>query len=156
MAKETTEVKLRESLKVFGNKVWFMKIQQNPLSGYPSPADFLVLTEDSRILIECKQTNLSSSKSFSMKRLTQEMDLIQFERAFNSHRAYVLLCFWGRRMDKSYYFMLPIDAYLTIKGEMGLINRKSINYQYLLDRQKQYLMPILKGSLLDIWEFLYK
>jgi hypothetical protein len=94
-------------------KIWYMKIQNNPLAHKQTPADFIVLTKDRNILIECKETK---TDRFTFDRLTQETDLELFAAAQPRNVACILLCFWNKRLKGSDVYLMDINNFKHFKS----------------------------------------
>ena len=113
MAKQHIEGILSRTLKYDRDNcpeynIWYMKIQNNPLAYRQTPADFIALTRNKNILIECKETN---TDRFTFNRLTQKIDLEIFARANERNRSYVLVCFWDKRLKASDTYLIDITAF---------------------------------------------
>jgi len=123
MKKQHLEGILSKTLKYYSESetIWYLKLQNNPLAHHTTPADFLILTKTSRILIECKETR---TNTFAFDRITQLYDLKQFYEIMLDNFAYILICFWDTNIKKSDFYL--IDA-IVIERLITQINKKSIN-----------------------------
>ena len=102
------------------------------------PADFIVITKDKNILIECKECN---NNVFVFERLTQKRSLLEFKAKFLHHYSYVVLCFWGGKIEDSAYFVIDIDNFIDFIDKIG---KKSAN---LKDFQANFTPVIYKDLL---------
>ena len=119
MTKQRLEGDFTRILKELG--VWYMKLQVNVNAHTATPADYIILTKNKRILVECKECR---GKSFTFDRLTQYGHLSAFVAAPGSNYSYVLICFWLGTKKKSLYYMIPIQ----VMGDfMQVIPKKSAN-----------------------------
>jgi hypothetical protein len=145
---EKTERIVRNSLKDMN--VWFQKLQN--IHATTTPADFLILTEQYRYLIEVKEVKIYKGYlSFSFDRLTQEQDLIYFNKKFNNNRSVVILNFLDRTLKKSHIYFISIDRYLLMKKDIG---KKSINIDQMDYYFNGFKIDILPGSKLDLKKFI--
>ena len=120
---------------------YYMKLQVSEYAHKSTVADYLVLCNKYNLAVECK---MSQGKAFNFSRLTQERDLIDFERALRRNRSYLLLMFWRGRCKSSILYLIPIHAYLEVKNKIG---KKSMNigdcaeylsdYRFTFDRELQ-------------------
>lgn len=101
--------------------IWYLKLQVMPLAYSPTPADFIILTEEKRLLVECKQCKDSA---FPFRRLTQEKALTGFDGRWGNHHSFVLLCFWNGSIKSSSYFFVPIHFWSSLRMAY---HKKSIN-----------------------------
>lgn len=95
------------------HKIWYMKIQNNPLAHKQTPADFIIITKDFNILIECKETK---TDRFTFNRLTQEIELDMFNSIQLKNVSYILICFWGKRLKDSDIYLLDIKSFKYFKS----------------------------------------
>jgi len=130
-----------------GLNLWYLKLQVMPLAHHKMPADFIIITEKFNYLIECKQRgSVDSFRNFSFVELTQEQDLVAFEKFSSRNKSFVLLLFWKRFMRDSVVFLISINDYLRIKSE---VTRKSLSVD-VLDNYNIPRVKILKGGQLEI------
>ena len=111
MTKQRLEGHFRDALKVHPN-IWFMKLQVNPMAHCITVGDFMLLTEHSNIVIECKERK---GKAFSFGDWTQRNLMLEFYYAVPRNDAYAILCFWRGRRSKSLYYLLSavkFDEYI--------------------------------------------
>jgi len=113
--------------------LWHLKLQCNPLAHTALPADFIILTHEYKYLIECKE---SKNGVFVFDRLTQQDDLINFERFSDNNKSYVMLLFWQERLKNSYLFIIPIQSFIIFMDKIG---KKSAN----LEDFKENFTPII-------------
>lgn len=131
MSKQKLESYFRDYLKS-RNDIWFLKLQNSHFAA--TPADFIVLTKDKRILVECKQVEYKDdSSSFSFERLTQENELGLFEAKDYNNQAFILLMFWNKRLKNSFVYFIPFMTYCKHKDMLLNSGRKSISVGYLHD-----------------------
>ena len=132
--------------------LYHMKLQNNPLAQHPTPADFLVSTDLHLYLVECKQVTCKNGKgAFGFDKLTQEQDLIIFQKSLARHKSYLLLMYYDGTLKKSDIYLLPIQKYLDIKSKhkFNSINREAIkDYDTL-----KYKLNIFDGGELDLTEY---
>lgn len=149
MAKQRLEGIFSKSLSKSTKNLWFLKLQVMKLAHTTMPADFIVLTNTNRYLVECKErkTNDKGYAAFAFSDLTQESDLINFERHSGINNSYVLLLFWSGTLKNSDIYMVPIKSYMSFKAN---INKQSFNTKDAQQWFKTYKVSVKKGSILDI------
>ncbi len=146
---QKTERIFRNSLTDLNN-VWFIKLQN--IHTTSTPADFLILTENYRYLIECKEIALYKGyNSFSFDRLTQENDLIEFNKKHNMNRSVILLNFRDKTLKKSHAYFIHLDRYLLMKKD---INKKSINIEQMDYYFNEFRINILPRSKFNLNKYL--
>ena len=146
---------LSKSLKEYSEqkKLYYMKLQVNPLAHCVTPGDYMVLTDYENILIECKETK---SDRYDFNRLTQEKDLIDFHTALERNTSFILICFWKGSIKKSHIYLLNIREYMVLKAYCKeKLNKKSVNLKDLqgLLYYDNMQVEALKGSILRVSEF---
>jgi hypothetical protein len=99
------ESDLRKTLNKRYAGTYFLKLFNHPITHRRTPSDFLVLTEDKNLLIECKETR---KLRFDFSRLTQYNDMALFEAALLRNSSYLLIMFYSGRLLKSSVFLVPI------------------------------------------------
>jgi hypothetical protein len=140
--KQKLEQYLKESLKRRPD-VWTLRIQN--VHFCPTPADFIVLTNKNRYLIECKQVEYVNDKSsFSFDRLKQADSLRDF-LIHEDNKAGLLLMFWNGRLNKSLIYYLPIEVYSQLKLILNSLGRKSINVEFLRQYCIDYQVQVVDG-----------
>ena len=110
-----------------GSGYWHIKLQTYPGSFTRNPADYIVLAGRKRHLLECKE---SKSGRFEFSRLTQEEDLIKFDKADDLNYSKLVLLFWNKTFKKSHLFVIDINTYMGIKRRS---KKKSMNCKELLE-----------------------
>jgi len=93
-------------------KIWYMKIQNNPLAHKQTPADFIVLSKDNNTLIECKETK---TDRFTFNRITQEVELDIFSKIQDRNKSFLLICFWDKRLKSSDIYLIDIKEFKKFK-----------------------------------------
>lgn len=150
MAKQRLEKDLSKTLKHYYKDIYYIKLHNQPLSHQTSPADYIILTKNNNILIECKQCK---SKRFEFSRLTQLTDLLLFEKVLDKNESYLLLMFYKTRLGNSDIFLIPIKIF---KQYIDNSIKKSINNIECLKYFNNYKLNIKKGGFLDLCNFIYK
>lgn len=102
------------------------------------PGDFIVITKDKNILIECKECN---NNVFTFDRLTQKRSLIEFKKAFPHQYSYIIICFWSGKIKDSTYFVIDIEDFIDFIDSIG---KKSGN----LKDFNQYFTPVIYKDIL--------
>ena len=115
---------------------WWYKFQTNALSHLAGPADFLVLTPDKNVLVECKECR---QKVFKLDRLTQMESLLSFEKTLPSrNKSFVVFVFWGGSKKNSDYFVVGIQTFinkiLATKWKKRSINQNEFNSLFCLEK----------------------
>lgn len=129
MSKQKLESYFRKYLNS-RDDIWFLKLQNSHFAA--TPADFIILTKDKRILVECKQVEYKDdSSSFSFERLTQENELGLFESKDYNNQAFILLMFWNKRLKNSFIYFIPFIIYCIHKELLLIDGRKSFSVKYL-------------------------
>ena len=148
---QITEAKTRNSLKQY-KSVYVLKLQINSFSHTTSPADYLVISKDRTIFLECKQ--VTKGKRFDKDRLTQEQDLLYYESFFNDdfHKSFVLINFWNSTAKNSHAFLLNIKDYLRLKNNSK--NKKSITLKEFLESKTE--LNVLKGGFWDLQKIFWR
>jgi len=109
-----------------GINIWWQRFY-HVMGRYTSvPGDFLVLSKDKNILVECKECTRGV---FTFDRLTQKRDLMKFKASFPHHKAYILFCFWNNKIIDSDYFLVDIDEMVKFINES---EKKSANLKDFL------------------------
>ena len=103
------------------NKYWYLKLQVIPLAHKTMPADFIVLTNNGKYLIECKEVKCDEKGfgRFDLSRLSQLNDLLYFNNMYKDTEAYVFILFWNNRLDKSILKIFRPDD-IKLKMDIGL------------------------------------
>lgn len=138
----TKSVKTREDL-------WYIKLQVHPMAHTVSPGDFLVLGENKRHLVECKQVDMRTNLKniWTMKRLTQLEDMKTFDSKHKSNTAYLLILFLAKRLDKSDFYLIPIKKYIKQLKDWP---KKSIRFSEFHDLFFDTKIYSGKGGILDL------
>ena len=148
MGKQVLESVTTKSLRVMKN-IYYIKLQVNPLAHTKSPGDYLVLTENKRYIIECKEIDMRKriNNTWRFERLTQEEDLLLFEKTHLNNNAYILIMFRKRMIRTSSIFFIPIEKYILIKKYW---EKKSMK---LTDFEREFLLykcDVRPGGLIKI------
>lgn len=142
------ETIFRKSLNQIKHRTYFLKLQVHPDARTCMPADFLILGQHRRYLVECKQVDLRKNEKntrFPFSRLTQAPALEDFEaRHPTQNEAYILLGFWRRFTKESSFFLLPLSVYNSLTETTA---RKSVNLD-TLEELGEYKLRVLPGSVL--------
>lgn len=141
---------LSKSLSQIKNRIYYLKLQVNPLAHRKTPADYIILAPIERHLVECKQVNvaLNDKATFSFDRLTQEYALTEFAARPNN-QSWVLLGFVEKYARKSSYFLIPLAVYLDTKARWDL---KSIRRSAAEEVFQKYRLTV-KDNHLDLTGF---
>jgi len=120
MVKQRLEGHFRNEL-LKNNNIWFLKLQVMPMSYTSMPADFLILSEHNKYLVECKEC---SKKVLVISRLTQIKKMLEFYHKFDNNYAYFLISFWNTNKNNSIYYHIPVD---NMWNTINNIDKKSLN-----------------------------
>lgn len=115
---------------------WWYKFQTNALSHIAGPADFLVLTPDRNVLVECKECK---QRVLKLDRLTQLESLLTFENALPSrNKSFLVVCFWNQSKKNSDYFVVNtpffIQKLLVTRWKKKSINQDEFNSLFCLQK----------------------
>jgi hypothetical protein len=143
--KQKLEGVFSKSLK-YRTDLWYIKLQVNQMAHTKSPADYLIISADNNFLVECKQVDLRKNpkKTYTFDRLTQEEDLLAFEKKFNNNRSYVLLLTLNKMLKNSDFYFIPIKYYINVKNRIG---KKSMTSEDLLREFNQFRLNYIKDRL---------
>jgi len=140
---QITEKVFRKSLNQYVNTLWFQKFQVLPMTFTKAPADYIILANNYRYLVECKECDCRyKNSSFDFKRITQLRTLIDFEEFHPHQKSYLLIMFRKRRINDSDAYMIPIKELLKFKK---LIDKKSGNMQDFKDHLEDYRISTKKS-----------
>ena len=140
---QITEKVFRKSLNNYKDILWFLKLQVLPMTFTKSPADFIVLTENYRYLVECKECDCRINKyAFKFDRVTQLKELLNFQEKHPRNKSYILIMFRDRLLKDSDVFMIPIDRFMKFKLA---VDKKSGNRQNFLNHLEHYRMSTKKS-----------
>jgi len=101
-----------------------------------TPADFIVLTENYKYLVECKECR---GKAFIYERLTQKQELLEFKNYHYNNIGLILFCFWNKSRKSSIYYLIPIELWSKIEGLNG---KKSMNIGEFEENFPEYKVDI--------------
>ncbi len=120
ITKQRLEGDLRELLKL-NKRLWFLKLQANPMAHTCMPADSIVLTKNFKYLLECKECK---GQAFQFERWTQKEDMIEFQLKHTNNYSFIIICFWRGRKDKSEYYFITPESLIALQIA---VNKKSAN-----------------------------
>jgi hypothetical protein len=141
---QITEKKFRESLNVFKDKMWFIKLQVLPMTFTKSPADFIILSNEYRYLVECKEVNcIKKNESFYINRLTQKNEMINFEALNENNIAMLLIMFRKKNMRESSAFFIPLKLFIEFEKKM---NKKYLSCDDFLNNMREFKLNIKENK----------
>ena len=121
MTTQRLEKDFRETLKnhTIAN-FWWLKLQANPMSYTSTPADYIILGQNTNYLVECKETR---NDRFEFSRLTQLAALLTFSN-YPRNKAYTLIRFWNTNKNNSTTFLIDTAV---LNGYIITTPKKSMN-----------------------------
>ena len=135
-----------KSIKTHHKELYCRKIQVMPLSHCVTDGDFRLYSRERRYLVECKETNSLKKYSYEFNRLTQEANLLLFDRHSHLSTSYVCIMFWMGRHDKSLLYLIPIGHYVAFRERW---HKKSVNFDDARIEWAEYRIHPIKGSMFD-------
>jgi len=102
----------------YNTNLYILKLQVEKRSFTGMPADFLVLSDNYKYMVECKE-NKSSSYPFSRSSQVKKLQTFELKSTNNTNVAYFLISFWLGSVKKSLYYLIPLKEYLKFEGLTG-------------------------------------
>ena len=120
--------------------IWFQRWYHIAGKYTEVPADFIVITKNNNILVECKECKTVYNKknekrgSFKFERLTQKRPLLNFVDIFPHHKSLILLSFSTGKIKTTTFFVIDIDSMTHFIEKIG---KKSANLQDFQENFKE-------------------
>ena len=94
--------------------LWYMKIQVNPLAHHPTVGDYMILTKEHNIVLECKELDLSKNNQIPFTRFSQLNRMYEFKLALPQNEAHIGILLWNARGDNKCgvqdIYIIPVDV----------------------------------------------
>jgi hypothetical protein len=133
-SKQHCEYITQQALRTIPN-IWYTKLQVNPNAHTPTVGDYLVLTQNENIILECKELNTTKNDRIPFSRLTQIGNMTAFEQSLQKNKAYFIILLWGQ--EKTIY-IIPLKS---MKAHIKVCLKKSMNIKELETNFENYKVP---------------
>jgi hypothetical protein len=115
--------------------IWYTKLQVNPNAHTPTVGDYMVLTNEHNIILECKELNTLKNDRIPFSRFTQIGNMAAFEESLVRNQSYFVILLWGQ--EKTIY-VIPLKS---IQAHIKICEKKSMNIQEIERNFSCYKVP---------------
>jgi hypothetical protein len=117
--------------------IWYTKLQVNPNAHTPTVGDYMILTKEQNIILECKELDTTKNDRIPFSRFTQIGNMTAFEESLARNQTYFVILLWGGYKFKSVY-VIPLKS---IQAHIKLAVKKSMNIQEIESNFSCYKVP---------------
>lgn len=136
--KQHFEARVSAALNTIPN-LWYMKIQVNPMAHHPTVGDFMILSENHNVVLECKEIDTNSNKQIPFKRFSQLHRMLKFKRTLFRNEAFMGILLWNTSFNDSDIYIIPVTV---LEAHINMSNKKSINVTEVREQFENYKVKL--------------
>lgn len=139
-SKQHCEHITQQALRTIPN-IWYTKLQVNPNAHTPTVGDYLVLTNEHNIVLECKELDTNKNNIIPFSRFTQIGNMTAFEKSLQKNNAYFVILLWSKTKNHGLtknpheLYVIPLKS---IQAHISLANKKSMNIKEIQTNFESY------------------